>query len=81
MARRPFQVPGAGTVLLPQVPNFILLPRGGSIALADLSDRQLRAIGRAFIQALLDRAAEQRRAGPYFTTAEPVPCPKTKPRR
>lgn len=80
MARKPLQLPGAGTVLLPMVPNFILLPRGGSIALADLSDRQLRAIARAFGQAMLDRAAEQRRRGPYFTTTESKPC-RTSPKK
>lgn len=81
MARKTFQLPGQGlAVLLPQVPNFILLPRGGAIALADLSDRQLRAIASAFTAAMLERAAQQRKGGPYFTTTEPVPCRKRKTR-
>lgn len=82
MARKPMMLPGGGpTVLVPMPPNFILLPRGGSIALADLSDRQLRAIARAYTAALLERAAQQRKGGQYFNaTTESVPCPKRKTR-
>lgn len=49
-------------VELPRPPNFMRY-QGGTIPVGDLSDEDLRRIGEAWTEALLQRAREQREEG------------------
>lgn len=47
-------------VCLPLLPNFLRLDPDVAIDVAELSDTELRRIGRAWTEALLQHAAERR---------------------
>ncbi len=47
-------------VRLPAVPNFLLMAGGGEpLCLCDVPERELRRIGRAWVEALVERSREQ----------------------
>lgn len=45
---------------VPQVPNFIKLANGSSLAVQHFTDDGLREIGRLWTERLIERAAQQR---------------------
>ena len=48
-------------VTVPRVPNFIML-NGSYVPLSEFSPKELRAIGKAMTERLLNRAKEQEKA-------------------
>lgn len=51
-------------VKCPMIPNFILTPDGsGKVAIQDLSDKHLRAIGKEWIKRLVELAQKRRKPG------------------
>lgn len=48
-------------IAVPTVPNFLLYD-GGKLAISDVSDDDLRRLGHAWTESLLERAAQQRKA-------------------
>ena len=49
------------TVNVPRVPHFLIIDEHHKLSIADVPDDELRNIGQAWIEALIERAAELRR--------------------
>lgn len=47
------------SVLIPKVPNFLLMEDGQSLPISAVSEGELRAIGAKWIENLVQRAKEQ----------------------
>ena len=49
------------SVQVPRVPNFLIIDDTQKLSIADVPDEDLKYIGAAWIENLIDRAAELRR--------------------